>query len=139
VTEQRSGLTMLPCLDSAEMSESRRRDLDISGNIPALLGRSAVKAASQGHYFNKAGNTVDWSLFVQAATLAKQSIAPGEPLRIQERIPFPETRVQVTNETTLGASLRLVESGLQPLALNRACKSALRFPNLHGDFQICTP
>ncbi len=33
---------------------------------------------------------------------------------------LPETRVQVVNETTLGASRRLVESGHQPLALNFA-------------------
>ena len=31
-----------------------------------------------------------------------------------------ETKVQVTNETTLGASLRLVKRGLRPLALNFA-------------------
>jgi hypothetical protein len=104
MTEQRSGLMMLPCLDSPEMSEARRRELDISGKIAALLGRSAVEAANQGYYFNKAGKKVDWNLFVQAAYSAKQSISPDEPLRIQERIPFPETRAQVTNETTLGAT-----------------------------------
>jgi hypothetical protein len=35
-------------------------------------------------------------------------------------IPFPETKVQVTNETPLGASLRLVKRGLRPVALNFA-------------------
>jgi nitric oxide synthase oxygenase domain/subunit len=29
------------------------------------------------------------------------------------RIPFPETKVHVTNETSLGASFRLVERGLR--------------------------
>jgi uncharacterized protein (TIGR02452 family) len=42
------------------------------------------------------------------------------PLPNHDRSPFRETRVQVTNETTLGASLRLVDSGLRPLALNFA-------------------
>src|SRR6266498_150297 len=35
-------------------------------------------------------------------------------------ITFPETRVQVTNETTLGAARRFIENGLNPLALNFA-------------------
>jgi uncharacterized protein (TIGR02452 family) len=43
----------------------------------------------------------------------------SKPTR-NERIPLTETRVQVTNETTLGASRRLVERGLRPLALNFA-------------------
>lgn len=120
MTKQGGGLTVLPCLDSVEMSESRRQDLDIPRKIAALLGRSAIEAAGNGHYLNGAGKKVDWSFFVQAACSAKRSIAPGAPLPAQERIPFPETRVQVTNETTLGASLRLVESGLRPLALNFA-------------------
>jgi uncharacterized protein (TIGR02452 family) len=36
------------------------------------------------------------------------------------RITFTETKVQVTNETTFGASRRLAERGLRPLALNFA-------------------
>ena len=47
-------------------------------------------------------------------------IDPDATLPSNERIPFPETKVQVTNETTLGASLRLVKRGLRPLALNFA-------------------
>ena len=48
------------------------------------------------------------------------SIPPEASLTRPERSPFSHTRVQVTNETTLGASRRLVQSGLRPLALNFA-------------------
>jgi len=57
---------------------------------------------------------------VQAACAAKLSIGPDASLPSTERIAFTETRVQVTNETTLGASLRLTACGLRPLALNFA-------------------
>jgi uncharacterized protein (TIGR02452 family) len=102
------------------MGAARRRELDIPRNVAAALGRSAVEAAVNGHYLNRAGEKVDWSVLVNAACAAKRSIAPDTALPTPERITFPETRVQVTNETTLGASLRLVENGLRPLALNFA-------------------
>jgi uncharacterized protein (TIGR02452 family) len=120
MSEQGSALSILPCLDSVEMSEARRRDLDIPRNVAAALGRSAVEAAGNGHYFNRAGKKVDWSSFVNAACSSKRSLAPEVPLPMPQRTPVPETRVQVTNETTLGASFRLVESGLRPVALNFA-------------------
>lgn len=120
MNNQGGGLTLLPCLDSEEMSAARRQELDIPRNVAAALGRSAVEAAGNGHYLNGARKKVDWSFFVNAACAAKRSIAPDMPVPTQERFRFPETRVQVTNETTLGASLRLTESGLRPLALNFA-------------------
>jgi uncharacterized protein (TIGR02452 family) len=102
------------------MAESRRRELNISRNAAALLGASAVEAALSGHYFDGSGKKVDWSSFVQAACSTKVSIAPAATFPTHEHSAFPETRVQITNETTLVASLRLVEKGLRPLALNFA-------------------
>jgi len=113
-------LKMLPCLDSDEMVASRRQELDIPRDVAAALGRSAVEAVAQGYYIYGAGTKVDWSRYVQAACAAKVSIPPDERLPARESITFAETRVQVTNETTLGASRRLVDSGLKPLALNFA-------------------
>jgi uncharacterized protein (TIGR02452 family) len=115
-----NGFQLVPCLDSSEMAAARRRELDIPRDVAARLGTSAVEAAVSGFYFNKAGEKVDWSHLVDAACSAKRSIAPDASLPKSERVPFSETRVRVTNETTLGASLRLVESGLRPLALNFA-------------------
>ncbi|PWT79986.1 MAG: TIGR02452 family protein, partial [Acidobacteria bacterium] len=115
-----SKLHLLPCLDSEQMAASRRRELNIPSDLAAALGRSAVEAAREGFYVTKAGEKVVWRDAVQAACAAKLSIDPDATLPTNERIAFPETRVQVTNETTLGASLRLVERGLRPLALNFA-------------------
>ncbi len=115
-----SKLNILPCLDSAELAASRRQELDIPRNVAAWLGRSAVEAADEGFYVAETGQEVEWHDAVQAACTAKLSIDPDAALPGPTRIPFPETRVQVTNETTLGASLRLVERGLRPLALNFA-------------------
>ena len=102
---------ILPCLDSVEMTTSRRQELDIPRNVAAALGSSAVAAAVEGQYVFGDGKKVDWSSYVQAANFAKVSIPPGVSLPSRECIPFPETRIQVTNETT---------RGLEPLALNFA-------------------
>jgi len=79
-----------------------------------------VEAARKGFYVTKTGQKVVWRDAVQAACAAKRSIDPDATLPSNKRTTFNETRVQVTNETTLGASLRLVERGLRPLALNFA-------------------
>jgi uncharacterized protein (TIGR02452 family) len=115
-----SKLNILPCLDSEHMAASRRQELNIPRDVAAALGRSAVEAAREGFYATKLGQKVVWRDAVQTACGAKRSIDPQATLPSYERIPFTETRIQVTNETTLGASLRLVERGLRPLALNFA-------------------
>jgi len=48
------------------------------------------------------------------------SIPPTAALPIPGQVIFAETRVQITNETTLGAARRFVSEGLRPLALNFA-------------------
>jgi uncharacterized protein (TIGR02452 family) len=113
-------LKVLPCLDSDELAASRRRELDIPRNVAATLGRTAVDAAANGYYVCGSGVKVDWSRYVQAACSAKVSVPPDTSLPLRKSVTFPETQVQVTNETTLGASRRLIENGLKPLALNFA-------------------
>jgi uncharacterized protein (TIGR02452 family) len=88
--------------------------------ITEALGRSAVKAAQEGFYMTEKGQVVVWRDAVQTACAAKRSIGPNAALPSNERSAFEQTRIQVTNETTLGASLRLVERGLRPIALNFA-------------------
>jgi len=114
------GLTLLPCLDSEEMAARCRKDLNISQDVAAALGRSAVEAVWNGHYTTTHHKKVDWRALVNAARTGKQSIEPGAPLPTREHRPFPTTNVQVTNETTLHAAKRLVEEGSRPLALNFA-------------------
>ncbi len=102
------------------MAASRRQELDIPRDVAAALGRSAVNATRNGRYVTQAGHEVVWRDAVQAACAAKRTIAPDATLPRAERSAFTETWVQVTNETTLGASRRLVARGLRPLALNFA-------------------
>jgi len=111
---------ILPCIDSVEIAVSRRQELDIPRDVAAELGRSALESAVEGQYVYGDGRKVDWSRYVQVACSSKVSIPPGVFLPSHECIPFHETRIQVSNETTLGASKRLIENGLRPLALNFA-------------------
>ena len=113
-------LYLLPCLDSDEMAEARRRELSIPPDTAAEFGRSAVEATGLGHYVTQDRDKVDLTTGVEAACAAKRSIAPEAELPNHERDSFPKTRIQVANETTLGASRRFVESGHKPLALNFA-------------------
>lgn len=114
-----SRLHILPCLDSEQMAMTRRRELDIPRDVAAELGRSALEAARTGIYITT-GEQICWHDAVQTACSAKVSIAPDAILPSNTKIAFTETRVQVANETALGAARRLVEQGLRPLALNFA-------------------
>jgi uncharacterized protein (TIGR02452 family) len=113
-------LRILPCLDSDELADSRRRELDIPRHVAAALGKSALGAGLNGYYVNGSAAKVDWSHHVQAACSAKISVPPDASLPAPRSVTYPETLVQVTNETTLSASRRFIENGLKPLALNFA-------------------
>ena len=119
-------LKIIDCLDSAEMAEARRQELGIPSYVAAALGVSAVEAVESGQYVfrgsgsNAAERIIDWGSDVRAACTATVSIPPGASLPAHGSAPCPETRVQVTNETTFAASRRLVEAGSKPLALNFA-------------------
>ncbi|MBN1365907.1 MAG: TIGR02452 family protein [Syntrophaceae bacterium] len=79
-----------------------------------------MEAAHAGFYVTKAGQKFVWRDAVQVACAAKLSIRPDATLPSNNAIAFTKTRVQVINETTLGASRGLVDRGLRPLALNFA-------------------
>lgn len=90
----------------------------------SALGHSAVEISRQGSYCisHSDGTTheVDLSDAVAFTMSAKQSLEPTATLPKRGSRDLPETTVQVTNETTLGASRRLIGRGLRPLALNFA-------------------
>ncbi len=115
-----SKIVALPCLDSEQMASARRRELDIRREDAAALGLSAVEATRAGYLVSEAGEKIVIQDAVQAACSAKRSIPPDAVLPEFTPITFEETRIQVANETTLGAARRLVEGGLHPLALNLA-------------------
>jgi uncharacterized protein (TIGR02452 family) len=148
-----SKLRVLPCLDSDEMAAARKRELGAPLHLAASLGRSAVEAAAKGCYFAEDGTEVVWLETVRAAIAAKLSIPPDAVLPERVSVPFPETRLQVTNETTLATAKRLVDHGSRPLALNFAngihpgggflhgaraqeevlCRSSALYQTLEGD------
>lgn len=113
-------VVLLPCLDSDEFAAARQAELRMSRRKAAQLGASAVTAVRDGYYVTSAGKRVALRDSVKAARAAKLSIAPDAVLPAQVRAPVPETRIQVSNETTLAAALRFVQHGLRPLALNFA-------------------
>lgn len=124
-------MQILPCLDSDELAAARRRELDITRAAATALGTSAVAAAEAGAYLFE-GKRVDWRASVEAAISAKVSIPPDAPLPTHGAVAFPETVVQVTNETTTAASKRLLEAGHRPLALNFASGVSPGGGFLHG-------
>ena len=111
-------LRFLPCVDSEEMAAKNRKELDIPRNVAAELGRSAVEAAHCEYYMTRDGRQVHWGPLVQAACSSKRSIPPDALLPNGARPSFPETRVLVTNSTTLDGALEMTQRGFQPLALN---------------------
>jgi uncharacterized protein (TIGR02452 family) len=97
--------------------------LDLRPEHAESLARSAVESIELGYYLTDRGQ-VDWSQQVATARRSKVSIPPDAELpkagTVNESDPVSVTRVQVTNQTTLGAAKRLVDEGLRPLALNFA-------------------
>lgn len=103
------------------MAVARKNELYISGGAAIALGHSAVEAAQCGYYYlNKTFQKVDWKDEVLTACASKISIHPDSPLPSGDSQTFETTRIQVSNETTLGAARRLMKQGLRPLALNFA-------------------
>jgi hypothetical protein len=115
-----STLNVLASIDSDELADRRRRELDLPRAAAAALGLSAVHAANEGRYHTARGDVVETRTWVEAALAAKRSIPPGAALPAAGPRRFAETRVCVANETTMGAARRLVDAGERPLALNFA-------------------
>ncbi len=82
MTGKNTQIVILPCIDSPSIAASRRVELDIARSAAAALGRSAVEAARDGYYLNRAGDNVDWRLLVQSACAAKRSVAPNDRLPV---------------------------------------------------------
>jgi len=138
--------------DGAELAQARWDELRIARDAARDLGRSALAAIRTGRYEHE-GRSVDVSAAVRASIRATRSIPPDAYLPEAPDTPEARLRIEVTNETTLGAARRLVDGGERPLALNFAngvhpgggfldgaraqeevlCRSSALYATLEGD------
>lgn len=102
------------------MATARHRELDISRNFAAELGRSAVEIARAGRYRLSDGREVSIAQAMKVAVASRVSIPPDRVLRTRKRARKRTLEVELCNETTLGAARAMVDLGLRPLALNFA-------------------
>jgi uncharacterized protein (TIGR02452 family) len=124
-------IVYLPCLDSPELAARGKRELFMERDKAAALGQSAVQISREGAYRNGRRERVDIGSLVQTAIRRKASIPPDAVLA-QSGQRFDGTRVQVSNETTLNAGHRLLETSAKVLALNFANGIAAGGGFLHG-------
>ena len=117
---QAASLQALDVLDSDTMARARREELDISRDLAFYRTRWITQSVEAGFYFDASGKDVDWRRSIIDACLAKRSIPPWQELSDAGDHRFSQTQVQVSNETSLGAAIRLIDAGLRPLVLNFA-------------------
>ena len=132
MTKNSGSLVCLPCLDSPEMANLRKRELDIPQYLAAEYAQIAVHAALQGFYETASGAKVEWAEPIDRARRAKKSIPPETALPRHDAARFETTTVQVTNETTLAAARRMIDAGRNPIALNFANGAVPGGGFLHG-------
>jgi uncharacterized protein (TIGR02452 family) len=113
-------LICLPCEDSVELAEARRRDLDLTGERAIQLGISAVEICAARQYVNRAGAVVDLRPQLERPMARVVSIRPGTTLPPSNRPRVAETQVVVCNQSTLGATQALRERQRRTLTLNFA-------------------
>jgi uncharacterized protein (TIGR02452 family) len=85
----------------------------------AELGQQTVRILRAGTYVNAAGAAVDIRPALAAAQAGTRAYPPEEPVR-ERFAAVRDTRIEVTNETTLAAAFRLITEAHQPAALNFA-------------------
>lgn len=109
----------LPCVDSEELGESNRKTLMIARDLAVKRGQAAIDVTNNGIYVGDSG-VIDIKESILAAQKNKVSISPSDLLpTVQIAEPFI-TDIEVRNETSLNAAIRLKGKECRPLILNFA-------------------
>lgn len=110
-----------PCMDSEKIGQQRRKQLNIRDETALNIALETWDAMETGYYVSSdTEQRVDWGSLVDAARLNKISVAPDAPLPERPTRRFEQTRVQITNESSLMAAHRLYKQGQKPLVLSFA-------------------
>ena len=125
-------LTVSNAPDAPDVAEQWRRLLDIDRGLARAYGHETLAWLTDGAYLDDNGESVDIRALVDASIDRTIDIPPERDLPDVVPQPTAETHVEVANETTLSAALRLVEAGETPLVLNMANGVAPGGGWLHG-------
>lgn len=88
-------------------------------DVAARLGQEAVSIGERASYRTPSGRIVDLKEEVARAVRGTQSYPPD--LSLEDSFNGAhDTRVEITNETTLSAAMRLLQQGLKTVVLNFA-------------------
>jgi uncharacterized protein (TIGR02452 family) len=101
---------------SHDVSEVR---MTLTREHAAALGQETQRILADGHYISEHGTRVDLVPLIAKARAATRSYPPDAALPAQLLGPLATT-FEVTNETTLAATRRLVTAGYRVAALNFA-------------------
>ena len=113
-------MTRVSVIDSPELGERWRALLDIDRGLARAYGHETLVWLNAEAYAAASGETVDLSSLL-APCLERTTEYPPDaelpPLDVQVG---RETSLEVSNETSLSAALRLIAAGERPLVLNMA-------------------
>ena len=106
--------------DSSELAERWRVLLDIDRGLARAYGQETLGWLNAEAYVTDSGRTVDLSSLIASCLEGTIEYPPDREASTMELQVPREARIEVSNETSLSAALRLVGAGGEPLVLNMA-------------------
>lgn len=125
-------LTVSIAPDGPDVAEYWRGRLDIDRGLARAYGHETLAWLNDGAYLDDNGESIDIRALVDSSVSRTIDIPPERDLPDVVPQPTAKTHVEVANESTLSAALRLVKAGETPLVLNMANGVAPGGGWLHG-------
>ena len=107
-------------IDSPELAERWRVLLDIDRGLARAYGQETLGWLNAEAYVTDSGRTVDLSSLIASCPEGTIEYPPDRELPTVDLQAPREARIEVSNETSLSAALRLTTAGERPLVLNMA-------------------